>query len=605
MGTRKTLYGLIAAAVIAVPGVLWFTADNNDQPQGDVAATIAQEAPATLETFAIPAEKPNFLVIVADDMGWSDLGFLGSTIRTPTLDALANSGTFFTDFYVAPTCAPTRAMLMTGVDSHAAGVGTMPGLQAPNQRRLTEYGAQLHDGVVTVAEMLQKHGYATLMSGKWHLAQDEQQMPNKRGFDQAYGLLGGGASHFADRKKIHVVEEVEYHENGEPIDLPADFYSTITYTDKIIEYIDGSGDEPFFAYLAYTAPHDPLQVPDDWLDSYAGVFDAGPAHFKEKRRQRLVELGIIPADAKMAPTLNFPAFLDSHKRAWDERDADEQADDIRRMEIYAAMVEIVDQQIGRLLDHVAAAGKLDNTYVLFMSDNGASTGTPLLYPQNTREWLHENYDLSTDHMGKPGSFTTMGRDWANNSNTPFRLFKGTVGEGGVRSPFIIAGPGVGQNALRKAPVQVTDVKPTILELASLDAGTDPLYQQKLLPHGRSLLPFVANTELDSTKPVAMELFENKMIRQGQWKAVFVRPPAGSGEWELYDVIADPSEQDNLAEVHPDVIQTLLEDYAAYADRNNLVPADPPLRVRLESLYEGECNWYCSLKFRTAGWIANR
>ena len=231
-------------------------------------------------------EKPNFLVVVADDLGWSDPGFLGSKIRTPTIDRLAQRGIFMSHFYVAPTCSPTRAMLLTGLSNHAAGVGTMNNLQTPNQIGHREYAAQLHDGVVTVAEMLSAHGYTTMMSGKWHLAIDEDQRPNKRGFQHSFGLVEGGASHFADQMGITDTETVTYHENGKETALPDDFYSTIGYTDKIIEYIDRAGEQPFFAYLTYTAPHDPLQVPDDWLNRYKGVFDEGPAKAKEKRRQR-------------------------------------------------------------------------------------------------------------------------------------------------------------------------------------------------------------------------------------------------------------------------------------------------------------------------------
>ena len=264
-------------------------------------------------------EKPNFLIVVADDLGWSDPGFLGSRIKTPTLDSLAQRGIFMSHFYVAPTCSPTRAMLMTGVSNHAAGVGTMHNLQAENQMGHRAYGAQLHDGVVTVAEMLSAHGYSTMMSGKWHLAIDEDQRPDRRGFERSFGLVEGGASHFADAKMITPSENVTYLENGQPTQLASDWYSTIGYTDKIIEYIDEAGDKPFFAYLTYTAPHDPLQVPDEWLDRYQGVFDDGPEVSREERRQRLVELGHISADAEMAESLNFPAWLDSHQAPWTER----------------------------------------------------------------------------------------------------------------------------------------------------------------------------------------------------------------------------------------------------------------------------------------------
>lgn len=547
-------------------------------------------------TLANAEEKPNFLIVVADDLGWSDPGFLGSKIQTPTIDALAARGVFMSNFYVAPTCSPTRSMLMTGVSNHAAGVGSMHNLQAPNQVGLVEYGAQLHDGVVTVAEMLEAHGYATMMSGKWHLAIDEDQRPSNRGFQNSYGLVEGGASHFADQKIITKSENVTYMENGQLTALRPNFYSTIDYTDKIIEYIEDAGEQPFFAYLAYTAPHDPLQVPDAWQDRYKGVFDEGPAKSKEKRRQRLIELALISQDAELAQPLNFPKWLDSHQKPWAERSAEARKNDAHRMEIYAAMVELLDEQLGRVIDRIDASGKLENTYILFMSDNGAAVTTPLAYRGNTRDWLHENFDLSPDAMGKPGSFTTMGRDWTNNSNTPFRLFKGTVGEGGVRSPLVIAGPELAQGETRNTPGHVMDLVPTIFELADVSAADDPLYKDKLLPRGHSILPILKNDQAVGDRMIVTELFGNRMVRNGPWKASLVQPPIGSGEWELFDIVADPSALKNLAESNSDLMNAMIKAYEDFATQNKVVLPDRPMSGTMGITYEGECNWWCERKF---------
>lgn len=557
-------------------------------------------APAHAET----SQKPNFLVIVADDLGWSDLGFLGSSIRTPTLDALAQDGVFMSHFYVAPTCSPTRSMLMTGVSNQAAGLGTMHGMQTPNQIGQREYGAQLHDQVLTVAEMLQAHDYVTSMSGKWHLALDSDQYPNQRGFDHSFGLIQGGASHFADQIQLHVAEDVTYHENGEAIDLPDNFYSTTAYTDKIIEFIDKSGSSPFFAYVAYTAPHDPLQVPDGWLDEYAGVFDAGPADFKERRRQRLVELRIIPVEAEMAETLNFPSWLPSYKRPWAERPASERRADTRRMEIYASMVELMDQEIGRLLAHLEANDKLENTYVMFLSDNGASTTTPLVYLRNTREWIHENFDLSVEQMGRQASFTTMGRDWANVSNTPFRMFKGSVAEGGVRSPLIVSGPTLESNLINPAPSHVIDIVPTIFDLAEIKTDRHPLYEGKLLPRGETLVPLLRDATTGNERIFVTELFGNRMVRQNEWKAVYFGPPLGDETWQLYDIVADPSATTDLAANHPEILNRLETAYDDFAAENKIISPNPPLSMRVDSFYEGECNWWCNIRFQLTNFIIN-
>lgn len=551
---------------------------------------------ALMPFVAHASDKPNFLVVVADDLGWSDPGFLGSRIRTPTLDRLARRGIFMSNFYVAPTCSPTRAMLLTGVSNHAAGVGTMNNLQTANQVGHHQYGAQLHNGVVTVADILRASGYVTMMSGKWHLAIDEDQRPNKRGFQYSFGLVEGGASHFADQKGITDTETVTYHENGKVVPLPGDFYSTIGYTDKILEYIDQASGQPFFAYLTYTAPHDPLQVPDEWLDRYKGVFDDGPAASKQQRRNRLVELGLISKDAEIAEPINFPAWLDSHKKPWAERSQKERKADAKRMEIYAAMVELLDQQLGRVVDHLESIGQLENTYILFMSDNGASVTTPLAYLGNTREWLHKNYDLSVNAMGKPGSFTTMGQDWANNSNTPFRMFKGTVAEGGVRSPLIVTGPGLAEGAIRKMPGHVMDLTPTIYELAGIHPKTDSLYNGKLQPRGASILPIWQEDKGDDNRMLITELFGSQMVRKGRWKAVFIGGVIGSNEWELYDVVTDPSETKNLASKNPGLLKEMRNAYEKFAERNNVIAPDPLQPPKIGITYDGQCNWWCETKF---------
>lgn len=565
-----------------------------------VALTALLALPATAQD----AQRPNFLIVVADDLGWSDPGFLGSRIKTPTLDMLARRGIFMSHFYVAPTCSPTRAMLMTGVSNHAAGVGTMHNLQAKNQMGHLAYGAQLHDGVVTVAEMLRAHGYSTMMSGKWHLAIDENQRPHRRGFQHSFGLAEGGASHFTDEQIITPMETVTYLENGQPTRLDSDFYSTIGYTDKILEYIDEAGDQPFFAYLTYTAPHDPLQVPDDWLDRYDGVFDDGPEVSREERRQRLIELGHINADAEMADALNFPSWLDSHHAPWGERSDEERRTHAKRMEIYAAMVELLDQELGRVIAHLEANDQLSNTYIMFLSDNGAAVTTPLAYRGNTREWLHENFDLSREAMGQMGSFTSMGRDWAHASNTPFSRFKGTVGEGGVRSPLIVAGPGLESGVTRTMPAHVTDLVPTVYELAGINPADDPLYEGKLQPQGTSIVPVFEEASFDDARFLFNELFGNSMVRKGRWKAVWLSPPFGSGEWELFDIVADPSATNNLAEAHQAVISELVAAYDEFAQENGVIPPDPRRSLRSSIFYEGPCNWWCNAKFSFLDTLAN-
>ncbi|WP_101756644.1 arylsulfatase [Oceanicoccus sp. KOV_DT_Chl] len=483
---------------------------------------------------------PSFLVIVADDMGWSDIGAFGSEIRTPALDALATGGVTMTNFYVAPTCSPTRAMLMTGVDSHLAGLGTMDGVQAPNQLGSRNYDAQLHHDVVTIAEGLKTAGYATLMSGKWHLGIDESQYPSNRGFDRSFALLEGGASHFGDADPLYRGIEATYLEDGLRAPLPEGFYSSIGYTNKMLDYIRAvDEDKPILAYVAYTAPHDPLQVPDDWLDKYKGVYAEGPAVLRAQRAKQLSVLGLVDSELDLWTSPQIPSFLPAHIKPWPELSSEEQAQASRPMEIYAAMIELMDQQIQRLIDELERSGRLDNTYVIFLSDNGPNGATPLSYPNNTREWFLNNYNHELDQQGKQDTHTYLGREWASAAAAPFKLYKGAVAEGGIRAPLIVIGPSVVANSKSSQVAQVTDLPATFYELASINPETAPAFEGKILPEGRSLVRNWQDTDLVESRSFATELFGQRAVVFDNWKATNFQPPLGRGKWELYDLSKDP------------------------------------------------------------------
>ncbi|MEM9880590.1 MAG: sulfatase-like hydrolase/transferase, partial [Pseudomonadota bacterium] len=484
-----------------------------------------------------------------------------------------------------------------GVDNHAAGVGSMAGIQTPNQNT-RNYAAQLHGDVVTIAEALKGNGYQTMMSGKWHLALDESQQPHKRGFDQSFALMQGGASHFADRKSLSPSELPEYYENGALVeDLPADFYSSINYTDKLLEYLKGRDpDAPFLAYLAYTAPHDPLQVPDDWRNRYDGAYDAGPAATRQARLKRQLETGVYSQDVALWQAPNFPPWLPLHEAPWPARSEAQRERDTRPMEIYAAMVELMDQQLGRVIAHLEETGELDNTYVVFFSDNGASAVAPLVYPGNTKEWLNANWDRSMENAGKAGTFTVMGRAWAIAANAPHRLFKGSVGDGGIRSPMIVAGPSVKSNARANALAHVMDIAPTLYDLAGIDPAGSAVFAEKLPLQGSSLLPVWRGGETQVRQAFATELFNGKAVRSAQWKAVFVPRPQGSGQWELYDMLADPGETNNVAADNPDILDGLINDYAAYAEANGVIPPVPQPSQSPRALYPHPCDDACEASF---------
>ncbi|MEM7663621.1 MAG: arylsulfatase [Pseudomonadota bacterium] len=542
-------------------------------------------------------ERPNFLIVVADDLGWSDVGAFGGEIDTPTLDSLAANGLMMTQYYVAPTCSPTRSMLMTGMDNHPAGVGTMAGIVAPNQVGNRNYASQLHDDVVTFAEALNTDGYATMMSGKWHLATDHSQTPDKRGFDRSFTLLEGGASHFADMKPIHPGDPPEYLEDGEAIDLPADFYSSVGYTDKIVEYLDAADtDQPFLAYLAYTAPHDPLQVPDDWRDRYDGTYDAGPLAIKAARLDRQEKLGLITEDIAQWQIPNFPPSLPLHMQPWDERSDAQRVRAADTMEIYASMVELMDEQLARVIKKIDDMGELDNTYVIFFSDNGASAVAPLVYPDNSVEWMAENWPTTYSEVATRDAFTVMGREWANVSNTPWRLNKGQVAEGGTRSPMIVSGPGIDAGGKATGIAHVQDIAPTLLDLAGIEIENNPLYEGKLLPQGVSLASvWLENADSPRTS-YGTELFGNGAYRQGDWKITLITRPQGSGEWELFNLALDPGETNDLAASEPERLAQMIEAYDAYETANGVIPPNVPPRIRLRQLYTEPCDAACEQAF---------
>lgn len=546
-------------------------------------------------TYAEKTVRPNFIVIVADDMGWSDIGVFGSEIRTPTIDSLAEHGVTMTNFYVAPTCSPTRAMLMTGVDSHLAGLGTMEGVQAENQTHSDAYSGQLRDDVVTVAEGLKASGYATLMSGKWHLAKDASQYPSNRGFDRSFTLIEGGASHFSDAAPLYRLANATYLEDGVVASLADDFYSSKAYTDKMLGYLNSLDSEtPFFAYVAYTAPHDPLQVPDTWLDKYAGVYEQGPESLRAQRAQGLLDRGLIPETAELWSTPTFPKFIPAYTKPWSMMDDVERKSAAKPMEIYASMVEYMDDQIQRLITGLERTGRLSNTYIVFLSDNGANGATPLSYPGNTREWFLHEYAQSANDQGRSGSHTYVGREWASVSASPFKLYKGAITEGGVRSPLIVSGPLLEKNKLSTQVSHITDLTATIYALAGVDTSSNNLFEGKVRPEGQSLLDNWQDTSKEVSRTFATELFGHRAVVSDHWKATNMRPPLGSGKWELYNLSTDPGETRNLAETYPEKTAELAKYYDQYKERVGVILPDPPISVSLGDLFTTECNWYCQI-----------
>ena len=524
------------------------------------------------------SNRPNFLLIVADDLGYSDLGSYGGEINTPVLDNLASKGVRYTNFYVSPTCSVTRSMLLSGTDNHISGLGNMGELRAPNQMGKPGYEGVLNKRVASVAELLRDCGYHTYMAGKWHLGLKPDQIPHARGFERDFSLLVGGGSHFDDQWNLEwQIPKAPYTEDGRPLDkLPKGFYSTKTYTDKTIQFIEEGREDgkPFFAYMAFTAPHGPLHLPDDWLRRYKNRYDEGWDGIRQQRLARMQELGIVDKGVNAADRLYFlprSTALTPAVRVMQGR----------KMELYAAMVEYMDDQIGRVFDYLKKIGQYDNTVIIFISDNGAEGNdlrAMVAGQVGSMGFLHAMNNFAEDghnSLGRKGTYAEYGPAWAQVSSVPFRIYKGWVSEGGIRSPLIVSGPGVqGVGELNKeAILHVMDITPTLLELADCQ-HPDTYKGRKVAPmQGKSWVGmFAGSTQSPRTSDdwLGWELFNNRAIRQGDWKISWLYRPLGTEDWQLFNLAEDPGEQYDLSVKFPEKKKELVALWDEYVKMNGVI-----------------------------------
>ena len=519
-------------------------------------------------------DRPNILLVVADDLGYSDLGSYGGEISTPNLDALARSGLRVTDFYVSSRGAPSRAMLLTGVDNHIAGFGNLRRRLAPNQDGRPGYEGRLNERVVTVASLLRDAGYHTIMAGKWELGADPESLPAARGFERSFVLHDGAASHWDDMKSaVPGRERARYTENGRNVSaLPADYFSTEHFTDFIIDSIDAKrGDgRPFFAYLAYQAPHGPLAVPDDWRDRYADRYEKGYDAVRAARLLRMKQKRLVKESVRPYP--GIPTIP-----AWGDLSEDQKRAQARKMELYAAMVENLDFHLGRVLDHLREIGEYHETLIVVLSDNGSEAGDrgPAGMDARNREWYAQHFpDSDFESWGRKGSFTEYGPAWAQVGMVPFRLFKGTHAEGGIRSPLIASGPGVaGRGKISRELLHVTDLTPTFLELAKVPHPREYRGRSIAPLQGESLAPLLAGEWRAGRRSddwIGFELAGDRAIRRGPWKLVWMPPPFGTGEWRMYRIDRDPAELYDRSGKQPEERQALLALWEEYVRANGVV-----------------------------------
>jgi len=520
--------------------------------------------------------RPNVLLIVVDDLGYSDIGAFGGEIETPNLDALIGQGRQLTSMYVAPTCSPTRAMLMSGTDHHLAGLGNMAEMMTstltPEQMGAPGYEGYLNDHVVPLPELMQAAGYRTLMSGKWHLGGADGRRPQQRGFDRSWALMGGGASNFKQTTPMSISSSAPpptYRDDDTVIELPDDFYSSRTFTEKMIEYLDqAKGDDaPFFAYLAYTAPHLPLQAPDEFLKKYRGRYDQGYEHIAAERLANMQQRGLIAPGTVLVP-------MPDGVKPWSSLSEDERAYSARTMEAYAAMVEALDHEIGRLIEYLKITRQLDNTLIVFLSDNGPE-GNPWDLDEDNIDWIPEHFDLSLDNIGRPNSFAFQGPAWGQVSAVPFRNFKAFTHEGGIRSAAFVLMPGRIASGRGDGIVTVMDIMPTILEVAGIEHPGIVYHDHQVMPmKGMSMLPWLegrAERVHNPDLPLGFELMGRNALRKGDWKIVY-HHTAGKGAWALYNLGNDPGELHNLADdsLHADTLDELLVEWMQYIQHNNVI-----------------------------------
>ncbi|GAA1704486.1 arylsulfatase [Microbacterium sediminicola] len=519
------------------------------------------DTPVT-DTRATDAPRPNVLVILADDLGYSDLGSYGGEIPTPNLDRLAARGVRMSSFYANPKCSPTRASLMTGRYSHEVGIGVLT--------RPLGYRGSLDVDVPTIANVLHDQGYFTSITGKWHLSSDvsapNETWPTRRGFEDFFGIVTGGTSYFNPQA---------FYRGEEPVQVDAAddaFYLTHAFTEHAQEVIASAAgqDRPFFLYLAYTAPHWPLQAPAADIAAQQGRYAGGWDQARIAREQRQADLGLFPRPFEPAPRdAEEPSWADAENSEWQQR----------RMEVYAAQVGVMDRGIGQILGQLEAAGTLDDTLILFLSDNGAEaaefrpgqTFNPLVTPETTRGGEQSAMGNRPEVMpGAESTFQSYGRPWANLSNTPFRFYKSWVHEGGIATPLIASWPagGLDGGGIIHEPGHVIDLMPTIA--AATGAQRPDVFA------GADLLGALRGRGLDE-RDICWEHIGNGAIRRGDWKLVC----ENERDWELYDMSVDRAEQNDLAASHPDLVAELSTAWKTWADSHGVIPFDELQRMFVE------------------------
>ena len=524
---------------------------------------------ATLCGTAIAAqpERPNIVVLVADDWGFTDVGAFGGEIATPNLDELARRGMRFSNFHVAASCSPTRSMLLTGVDNHRNGHGNLRETMPREHLGKPGYLGSLIPNVVTLGTLLRDGGYRTYVAGKWNVGSEPDNLPDRRGFDKSFVMGDTGSDNWEPEKRyLPHNAKVNWFEDGKAPVMPAEFYSSTFFIDKTIGYLksgEGSG-KPFFAYVGFQANHVPVQAPQAFIDQYKGRYNGGWTALRDARRDKAAELGLAP---KAAPMVTMRTTEN-----WEALNPSERQYQARLMEVYAGMASAMDHEVGRLMAHLKSTGEFDNTVFVFLSDNGPE-GSDY---KEADIWLRLHYNRDLDRLGGKGAYVVPGPSWSSASASPLSTFKFYAGEGGIRSPLIISGArGTAFNQIHAGLTHVTDILPTLLDLAKVPSpGTSYRGQSIEAPIGRSLLPVLADPASrvrSDNEPIGYELAGNKALFKGDLKLVLNNAPIGDGQWHLYDLRTDPGETLDLQQQRPLEFAAMKADYTAWATAQGVLP----------------------------------
>ena len=519
------------------------------------------------------SDRPNIVLILADDLGFTDISPFGSEIHTPNIARLAAEGVSFTNYHTAGSCAPARAMLLTGVDSHRNGVPNIPEALPAEQLAYEHYQGVLNDKVVTLASVLQAGGYHTYMTGKWHLGHTPELLPSARGFDRTIAMADTGADNWEQRTYLPIYEQANWYADGAAHTLPNDFYSSKYFVDKTIEFIETNAedDQPFFAYIPFQAVHMPVQAPREFSDKYAGVYDEGWTVMREKRRLAAEAAGVIPVGTE--------AVVTPGTRDWDSLTKEQRRHHARRMEVYAGMVDAMDMHIGRLIAYLESTGEYDNTIFVFTSDNGAE-GSNIILPNGgslLAPWFDlVGYNSDYETLGERGSWNAIGPSNATIAASPLTYYKFHANEGGLRVPLVISGPGIARvGDMTDEFTFVTDLAPTILSLVGVD-GHEGSWQGRVVEPivGANFSEFLAGDSspihIDS-ESIGYELGGNSALFKGDYKIVINGAGQGETAWHLFNIKLDPGESRDLAGEQPELLSEMVAGYESYVQANNVLP----------------------------------